>query len=203
MTISAELRVVELLAARLCHDLISPITAVANGAELLAEDDPTFVREAAALVGQSARTAGARLQFCRFAYGFAGGGLAGPAPHELAGELFADSAILCDYSRTARELPLPAQQLACAMLVVAAEALPRGGRVVVGASAAGPEIDAAGDGIGLSTDRRAALSLAVEASDLTTRTVAAYFAGLLALTQDRRITIAGASGGFRLAVARQ
>ena len=93
MPVTAPLRVVELLAARLCHDLISPVAAIANGAELLGEDDPDFVREAVALVGNSAREANARLQFFRFAYGFGGGGLAGPAPHLLAAEYFAGSVI--------------------------------------------------------------------------------------------------------------
>ena len=88
MSVTAPLRVFELLAARLCHDLISPVAAIANGAELLGEDDPDFVREAVALVGNSARNANARLQYFRFAYGFGGGGLAGPAPHQLAADVF-------------------------------------------------------------------------------------------------------------------
>jgi histidine phosphotransferase ChpT len=58
-----DLRVAELLAARLCHDLIGPVAAVANGAELLADDDPEFARDAIALVGGSARKANRRLQF--------------------------------------------------------------------------------------------------------------------------------------------
>src|SRR5918912_397481 len=91
------MRVFELLAARLCHDLISPVAAIANGAELLGEDDPEFARKAAALVGTSAREANARLQFFRFAYGFGGSGLAGPAPYQLAAGYFAATPIVCDY----------------------------------------------------------------------------------------------------------
>src|ERR1041384_1756333 len=94
---TAPFRVVELLAARLCHDLISPVAAIANGAELLGEDDPDFVREAVALVSSGAREPKARVQFFRFAYGLGGGGLAGPAPHLLAVEYFAGSATRCDY----------------------------------------------------------------------------------------------------------
>src|SRR5690349_9018956 len=117
MPVTAPLRVVELLAARLCHDLISPVAAIANGAELLDEDDPDFVREAVMLVNSSAREANARLQFYRFAYGFGGGGLAGPAPHLLATEYFSGSATRCDYGEPARALPLAAQKLACVMLL--------------------------------------------------------------------------------------
>ena len=39
MTQPIDLRVVELLAARLCHDLIGPLAAIGNGVELLAEED--------------------------------------------------------------------------------------------------------------------------------------------------------------------
>ena len=57
MTQPIDLRVIELLAARLCHDLIGPVAAIANGVELLAEEDPDFVRDAVALIEESARKA--------------------------------------------------------------------------------------------------------------------------------------------------
>ncbi|HKS87944.1 MAG TPA: histidine phosphotransferase family protein, partial [Stellaceae bacterium] len=146
MTQSVDLRVVELLASRLCHELIGPVAAIGNGVELLADEAPDFVREAIALVGDSAKKANVRLQFYRFTYGFSGGGLAGPPPHLLALDLFADSAIACDYGAAARTLPLEQQKLACAMLVTAGEALPRGGRLAVDVEADAPRIVAAGDG---------------------------------------------------------
>ena len=202
MPVTAPLRVVELLAARLCHDLISPVAAIANGAELLGEDDPDFVREAVALVSSSARDANTRLQFFRFAYGFGGGGLAGPAPHLLAAEYFAGSVTRCDYGEAARALPLAEQKLACAMLLVAGQALPRGGRLVVGTGSGGPVIDAIGDATSLPAETRAALARETDPSELTTRTVPAYFAGLLAAAQGRILVMAGRPGGFRLATTR-
>lgn len=191
------LRVVELLTARLCHDLISPVAAIANGAELLGEEEPEFVREATALIDKSAREANARLQFFRFALGFGGGGLAGPAPHLLADAYFAGSAISCDYQESLCALPLPRQKLACALLLVAAEALPRGDRLIAGASG-GPEIDAAGDVILLSAETRAALAQEIDPAELTTRTVIAYFAGLLAASQNGRLVLSLRPGGFHL-----
>jgi histidine phosphotransferase ChpT len=195
---SVPLRVFELLAARLCHDLISPIAAIANGAELLGEDDPDFVREAVALVGNSARNANARLQYFRFAYGFGGGGLAGPAPHQLAAEFFAETAVACDYGDAVRVLPLDRQKLACAMLLVAGEALSRGGRLIVGAASGAPELDAIGHAITLSAETRAALTRSTDPAELTTRTVTAYFAGLLATVQGRMLLVSDRPGGFRL-----
>ena len=127
MSESIDLRVVELLAARLCHDLIGPVAAIGNGAELLADEEPDFLQDAIALVGESARKANRRLQFYRFAYGFSGGELAGLPPHRLAGAFFEESSITCDYREGARGLSLEGQKLACNMLAVSGDALPRGG----------------------------------------------------------------------------
>ena len=62
-----ELRVAELLASRLCHDLISPVGAVNNGIELLTEfgEDPDG--ESMQLIATSAKTASEKLQFFRIA----------------------------------------------------------------------------------------------------------------------------------------
>jgi histidine phosphotransferase ChpT len=201
MTRLIDLRVLELLAARLCHDLIGPVAAIANGVELLAEDDPEFVRDAVALVGDSARKVNRRLQFYRFVYGFGGGMLTGPAPHLLAAEFFAESPIECDYGAGVRALPVDQQKLACAMLTVAGEGLPRGGRLALALGPAGPEVEAVGEAPGPSPEARAALALAAVPADLTSRTVGAYFAGLLAEAQGRRLTVAERPGGFRLCPA--
>ena len=198
MTRPIDLRVVELLAARLCHDLIGPISAIGNGVELLADEEPDFVKDAVALVGDSARKASRCLQFYRFAYGFSGGGLTGPAPHLLAAELFEDTAIECDYRAEARALPIDQQKLACAMLAIAGEGLPRGGRLVLSAGAIGPEVEAAGAGPGPLPEVRAGLALATPPAELTSRTVGGYFAGLLAEALGWRLVVADQPGGFRL-----
>lgn len=201
MTRPVDLRVVELIAARLCHDLIGPVSAISNGVELLADDDPGFAQDATRLVGDSARKAIRSLQFYRFAYAFGGGGLIGLAPHLLAAEFFEETPIECDYRAEVRELPLAQQKLACAMLVLAGEGLPRGGRLVLSADPGGPEIDATGPGPGLSPEVRAALALAVPTAELTARTVGGYFAGLLAEALGRRLFVADQPGGFRLGTA--
>lgn len=60
-----------LIGSRICHDLISPIGAIANGLELLdmtgSTDGPEFE-----LIADSAGNAGARIRFFRIAYGAAG-----------------------------------------------------------------------------------------------------------------------------------
>ena len=57
MDVKVDLRVVELLASRLCHDLISPIGAVNNGLELLEDEDSGMAEDALELSIKSARRA--------------------------------------------------------------------------------------------------------------------------------------------------
>src|ERR1700730_8293412 len=137
MSTMVDIRVLELLAARLCHELISPVGAIANGVELLGEDDPEFVRDAMALIGQSARKAGQRLQFYRFAYGTLTAGSAGPDPRELTAGLFDGGKIAGEWAAEAFALPTEWHKLGCNMAVLAAEGLPRGGTVRIAALPAG------------------------------------------------------------------
>ena len=62
-----------LLCSRVCHDLISPVGAIVNGLEVLAEEkDEETKTFALDLIKKSATTASAKLQFCRIAFGAAG-----------------------------------------------------------------------------------------------------------------------------------
>src|SRR6185437_9736907 len=134
MGVTIDFRVLELLNARLCHELVSPVGAINNGVELLDEEDPDFVRDAIQLIGQSARKASQRLQFYRFAYGTnvsASGSGAPAGGRDLSLGLFEETKVRCDWQAGAATLPSDWQRLACNMLVLAGEALPRGGSVVV------------------------------------------------------------------------
>lgn len=195
-----DLRISQLLAARLCHELVGPITAVANGADLLCNDGAEPDQETLALVGESGRRAARRLEFFRFAYGFAGEGqAAGPSPGELAAEYFKGSRILCRYGDQVRLLPLIQQQLACNLLVLGAEALGRGGLVAVEATDCGIRLEALGEDVSIARKQSAALTLTTPVAELTARTVHGYFTGLLARTQDWRLAEETAPG--RLYVA--
>ena len=68
----------------------------------------------------------------------------------------------------------------------------------MGAASGGPELDAIGDGHSLSAETRAALTRAADPAELTTRTVTAYFAGLLAAAQGRILVVSDRPGGFRM-----
>ncbi len=62
-----------LVASRVCHDVISPVGAIVNGLELMEDGaDEATTELALDLIRKSAKTASARLQFCRIAFGAAG-----------------------------------------------------------------------------------------------------------------------------------
>lgn len=193
-----DIRVCELLAARLCHDMAGPVAAIANGAELLDDEDPDFAREAAALIGDSARTAAKRLQLFRYIFGFSSGAHAGPPPHALVGEYFAGSAIECSYPEPVRGLESAWQRLACNLLFVGAEGLPRGGLLALDTTANGLTLTATGAGDGLPQESRDALTRISPVGELTSRSVCAYFAGLLAEGLRRRLTLTAEPGHFQI-----
>ena len=63
-----------LLCSRLCHDLLSPVGALNNGIELLAdEQDPEMREHCLELLAESARASANKLKFFRLAFGAAGG----------------------------------------------------------------------------------------------------------------------------------
>ena len=201
MTTNVDLRVLELLCGRLCHELISPVGAINNGVELLDEEDPDFVKEAMTLIGQSARKAGQRLQFYRFAYGTAGGGESARIDAAaLCTGLLEGGKVTCWWTPEAASMPLASQRLACNMLVLAADALPRGGTVTVGLDAAGQggiTVAAEGETVSDSVDLRAMLGGAVPDAALTARNVHAFFAQRLAERLGLRLALE-AEGPHRL-----
>ena len=63
-----------LLCSRLCHDLLSPVGALNNGLELMAdEQDPEMRERCLELLNESARASANKLKFFRLAVGAAGG----------------------------------------------------------------------------------------------------------------------------------
>jgi histidine phosphotransferase ChpT len=188
MTVTVELRVLELLSSRLCHELISPVGAINNGIELMGEDDPDFVKDATKLIANSARSAGNRLNFYRFAYG---SGRAGSGREVTLGLLEGGKA-RCEWGEAVSALSVDWQRLACNMVVLAAEALPRGGSIEVAASAGKPglSVKATGDTINLMPEMRAAVDGSVAVADLTARSVHAYYTARLAEALAAKLSLA-------------
>ncbi|WP_127595803.1 histidine phosphotransferase ChpT [Nitratireductor alexandrii] len=121
-----------LLCSRVCHDIISPVGAINNGLELL--DEGGADEDAMALIRQSARTASARLQYARIAFGAAGSaGMqidTGDAA-SVAAAFFANEKPELEWNGARALLPKNKVKLLLNLLMVAAGAIPRGGRLAV------------------------------------------------------------------------
>lgn len=130
MSATVDMRVLELLASRICHDLISPIGATGNGLELM-EDDADG--EALKLSQMSCRRALALLEFFRLAYGAAGNDAAirWDAVKTLGDGLIEGSKTTLNWSPAPAGVVLPAGmvKLALNLVMMATETLPRGGEI--------------------------------------------------------------------------
>jgi len=189
MDVMIDLRVAELLASRLCHDLVGPIGAVNNGMELIEDEDPGMINEALKLTASSARQAANALQFFRLAYGMAGGRVGGDLSELrdlIAAYLSGGGKVTLDWSVQAGPAGAPEGlgKLLLNLVALAAEALPKGGglSVSVHPSPDGLEasVTAAGPGAKLREESVPALHPDVAVADLTPRSVQGYFTRLLA-----------------------
>jgi histidine phosphotransferase ChpT len=124
-----------LLCSRVCHDLISPVGAIVNGLEVLDdENDEETKTFALDLIKKSAGTASAKLQFCRIAFGAAGSAGAqidsGDA-EKVARGFLEDEKTKLDWQLPRLLLPKNRVKLLLNMLLIAAQAVPRGGQLKV------------------------------------------------------------------------
>lgn len=71
MTSTIDLKILETLSSKICHDLVNPISAINNGVELLEDSssEGNFSKEAIKMVEFSGDQASKRLQIFRYAYG--------------------------------------------------------------------------------------------------------------------------------------
>ena len=136
-----------LLCSRLCHDLMSPVGALNNGIELLAdEDDPDMKEKCLELLADSARATANKLKFFRLAFGAAGGFGAevdtSEAEAAVRGLLGADKRIELGWTIADGKLAKGAVKLLLNLALIAGDALVRGGRLDIGAerSAGGIEL---------------------------------------------------------------
>ena len=124
-----------LLCSRICHDLISPVGAIVNGLEVLAEDkDEENQAFALELIKKSANTASAKLQFCRIAFGAAGS--AGSQIDTGDAEKISRGFLEDEKTKIAWNLPRVLMgknrvKLLLNMLLIAGQAIPRGGQITV------------------------------------------------------------------------
>ena len=126
-----------LLCSRLCHDLLSPIGALNNGLELLADEtDPAMRARCMELLADSARVSASKLKFFRLAFGAAGGFGEEVATREaraaIEGLIGENKRIELDWVVEVPTMPKAAIKVLLNLLLIASESLVRGGRMEIG-----------------------------------------------------------------------
>lgn len=197
-------RVAELLCSRLCHDLISPVSALNNGMELLAEDPAEMIADVAGLLTLSAGQASKRLQFYRMAYGLGAGqaALSMAEAARLVRGLAEDGKHVVDWpSNPGDSIGRGPTRLVLNMAALGLEALPRGGRVTV-AAAPGARValtvTAEGAGASLRDEVAGALSAQADTGSLTARSVQGWYAGFLARRLGGACALTASDGAVTL-----
>lgn len=185
-----------LLCSRVCHDVISPVGAIVNGLEVLEdEDDPSMKEFALDLIRKSARQASARLQFARLAFGAAGSAGAsidlGDAENVAKG-LFQDDKINLAWSAPRLLMPKNKVKLLLNLLVVASQAIPRGGLITVTVEG-DPEtcrFDLVAQGLNARIPPHAESLIAAEPENgaVDAHGIQAYYAGMIARAANMRVS---------------
>lgn len=174
-----------LLCSRLCHDLLSPVGALNNGLELLADEhDPDMRARCLELLADSARASANKLKFFRLAFGAAGGFGetidTREAQAAIEGLLADNHRISFGWMVDAPALPKSAIKILLNLALIGGDALIRGGQLDVGAEIQGEMIEivvrADGPRIVLDPELRAALVGVDENVTVTPRAAAAFLA---------------------------
>lgn len=199
-----------LLCSRICHDLVSPVGAMANGIEILADESDEDMRgEVLKLLEHSARQTSNRLQFFRMAFG-AGGGfgqMVGLRDAEKAVRgYFQDSKITLDWAPQVTELRKEALKVLLNLILVAGDAIIRDGKLVVeavdGAEGLRLEVRAEAERLTLSEQMIQALNGDVNAAELDAKTAPAYLATSAAAQLGGRVELdTGNSKNYRLCLS--
>ena len=189
-----------LLVSRVCHDLVSPIGAVVNGLEVLEDETDMAMRaDALRLVAASAEQAAVRLQFARIAFGAAGSAGAeldlAEVGRIMAG-LLKGGKVELTWQAQAVNWPKDWAKLLMNTVLVAADCLPRGGKLMVETADATPpsfRIRAAGTIARITPEADLALS-GEPGSALDGRSIQPYLTHQLAKTLNARLTVAPGEG---------
>lgn len=189
MTQTSVTELASLLCSKLCHDMLSPVGAMSNGLELLADEkDPEMRARCIELLEQSATISTNKLKFFRLAFGAAGGfGDAVPVEEvrEVIDALAADNKrIEVNWAIDGSSLPKPAVKVMLNFAHIALDALIRGGTLDIGAEMrdgnAEIVVRASGDRIAFDDTIGKALEGRLAPGELSSRTAAAHMIALLA-----------------------
>lgn len=196
-----------LLCSRLCHDLLSPIGALNNGIELLADEtDPEMRARCLDLLGESARASANKLKFFRLAFGAAGGFAeevdTREARQAIDGLFGSDGRIQLGWMVEEPTMSKAALKVLLNLVLIAGDALVRGGRLDIGAERHAGGVDivvrAEGSRIIVDPELRQVLTGGVVEGELAPRTAAAWLARSLVEESGGHVQLADDEDGLLL-----
>jgi histidine phosphotransferase ChpT len=185
-----DIRALELLSSKLCHDLISPVSAINNGVELIEDIGGSVVEEAMKLIGDSSDLASKKLRLYRLAYGRSGSeaNLEVKDVRQVMEAYFSGGKITLDWPEEVRREELGSCRGSLKVLinifVLAEEVLAYGGAITLRKleddTGHGVDVEVTGRAAQLSETMQAALESTVGVDALTPRTIQAYMTGQFA-----------------------
>jgi len=189
-----DIRAMELLASRLCHDLVSPVSAINNGVELVQDIGGTVVDEAMKLIGDSAVHAAHRLRLFRASYGRAGGEENFPIrdARHIAEQYLAGGKVNLTWPEDQPSEEFAAHRgvlkVMLNMLIMSEEILAYGGTVTVRSVPNGSRFEIAGRNAQVNPTIEAALAGTTGVEELTPRSIQAYITGKFAAHFELKLT---------------
>ena len=194
-----------LLCSRLCHDLLSPVGALNNGIELLADEhDPEMRARCLDLLAESARASANKLKFFRLAFGAAGGFADVVDTREarvaIEGLFGGDGRIQLGWMVDEPTMSKAALKVLLNLVLIAGDALVRGGTLDIGAEKNGEGLDivvrAEGSRIVLDPELKKVLVGEMSEDDVAPRAAAAWLAHSLVEEGGGRIQVADGEEGM-------
>lgn len=202
-----------LVASRICHDMVEPMSAIIQGLEMIKAGDGKTDPDALSLLDHGVGKAWAKLEFFRFA--LAGAVAEGDSSleegREVAHKLYSALKPELKWNAPNVAMPRPAVRVIVNLLLIANECLPRGGTVEVNAVKFGDggevRVIATGPRAKLRETTAAALNGAALEEGLSGHTIQPALTGLLARQGgvelsaregDERVELIARSGAFRL-----
>ncbi len=196
--------ILELLASKICHDLISPVGAIANGVEILEElGGSSDNDDVIALISSSAAQANAKLKMMRMAYGIGGSdsSIKAEEVHKIFGEFLEGENRLSQNWNPYADLGIEPKDgfakmlISCLLLLI--DALPRGGVLSVESDAKGVMLlTAEGENARFRDGYIPALKHTITTTKLDPKLIHAYITGLLAQKYGFEITIEESVNNF-------
>lgn len=175
-------RLTALVASRICHDMVEPMSAIIQGLEMIKGADGKTDPDALSLLDHGVGKAWAKLEFFRFA--MAGAVAEGDSTidegKDVAHKLYSVLKPELKWSVPAVQMPRPAVRVIVNLLLIANECLPRGGTVEITGKAGEIIITASGPRAKLREPTAVALKGDAGDEHLSGHTIQPTLTGLLA-----------------------